>query len=147
MNNSFFYKLQLVPFSHSNSPPPQFLIFLSSFIRNLENLENRPFSQKVREKPGIVRKFSKLSIQVREKSRKSQGKVRETNYLISISFSLTIGMVVRKVAVLIVVCKCDLYALLCEITSIMCITYLLGSIFITSFCKYVSWGRGRKRVF
>ena len=37
-------------------------------------------------------------------------------------------MFVRKVVALIVVSKCELYALLCEITSKMCITFPLGSI-------------------
>ena len=37
-----------------------------------------------------------------------QGKVRETNYLVIISFSLTIGANVRKVVDLIFVSKCEL---------------------------------------
>ena len=53
-------------------------------------------------KPGIAREFSITFIQVREKSGK-------TNYLVDISFSLTIGMVVREVVVLIVVSKCERY--------------------------------------
>ena len=77
-------------------------------------------------KPGIVREFSMFFIHVREKS-----------YLVSISISLTIGMVVREVVILIVVSKCELYNLLREVTSIMSITYRLGSIFFTSVCKYV----------
>ena len=81
-------------------------------------------------KPGIVRQFSIIFVQSKEKPRK-------TKYLLSISFSLTVGIVVRKVVAQIVISKCELYALLCEITSIMSITYLLGSIFFTSFCKYV----------
>ena len=44
-------------------------------------------------------------------------------------------MVVGKVVALIVISKCELYAVLCEITSIMCISYLLGSTFFASFCK------------
>ena len=48
-------------------------------------------------------------------------------------------MVVRKVVALNVVSKCDLYALLFEITSIMCITFLMGSIVFTSSCKYVKF--------
>ena len=53
-------------------------------------------------KPRIVRTFSIIFIKVMENSRK-------TNYLVSISFSLTIGMVVRKVVALIVSSKCELY--------------------------------------
>ena len=45
-------------------------------------------------------------------------------------------MAVRKVVVLIVVSERELYALFCDLTSIMCITYLLGPIFFTSFCNY-----------
>ena len=56
-------------------------------------------------KPGIVREFSIISIQVREKS-------GITNYLDSIPFSLTIGMVVCKVVALFFVSKCELFALL-----------------------------------
>ena len=56
-------------------------------------------------------------------------------------------MVVRNVVVLIVVSRRELYALLCEITSITCITYLLGSIFFTSFYKCVKWESGKKWVF
>ena len=47
-------------------------------------------------------------------------------------------MVVRKIVVLIVFSKCELNALLCEIGSIMCITYLSGSIIFTYFLKYES---------
>ena len=54
-------------------------------------------------KPGIIREFSILFIQVREKSRK-------TSYLVSKSFSLTIGMVFCNVVVLIFVSRCELYA-------------------------------------
>jgi len=56
-------------------------------------------------------------------------------------------MVVREVVALIVLSKWELYALLCKILSIMCITYLLGSIFSTSFCKYAKWGSGKKWMF
>ena len=52
-------------------------------------------------------------------------------------------MVVRKIFAHIVVSKFELSALLCEIASIVRITYPLGSIFFTSFCKYVNW-RSRK---
>ena len=62
-----------------------------------------------------------IVIQVREKSGK-------TNYLAIISFSLTIGMVVRKVVALIVVSGCELYALHCEIARKMCTTFPLGSV-------------------
>ena len=55
-------------------------------------------------KPGIVRELSIIPIQVREKSTK-------TNYIVSISFSLTIGMVVHKKVALIVVGKCEFYHL------------------------------------
>ena len=55
-------------------------------------------------------------------------------------FSLTIGTVVRSVIAVIAVCKCELYALLCEITSLVCVTDLLGSVFLTSLCKCVKWG-------
>ena len=50
-------------------------------------------------KPGIVREFSIIFIQSREKSGKS-------NYEVRISFSLSVGMVVCKAINLIVVCKC-----------------------------------------
>ena len=76
-------------------------------------------------KPGIVREFSIICIQVREKSGK-------TNYLVSISFLLTIGTVVRKVV-----------AFLSEIASTICITYLLGSVFFTYFRKYAKWRSGK----
>jgi len=81
-----------------------------------------------------------IFIQVKEKSGK-------TNYLGSKSFSLAIGMDFRKVVALIVVSKYELNALICEITSIMCITYLLGSIFFTSFCKYLKWVSGKSGCF
>ena len=55
-------------------------------------------------KPGIVREFSIILIQVKEKSGKA-------NYLVIMSFSLTIGMVVRKVIALIVVSRCKLFHL------------------------------------
>ena len=41
-----------------------------------------------------------------------------------ISFSLTIGMSLHRFIVLMVVHKCELCALLCDILSIMCTTYL-----------------------
>ena len=106
---------------------------------NLENLESRPFFAKSQGKPGIVREFCIIFTQVRERPRK-------VNYLVSISFLSTIGRVVHKVIALIVISKCELYALLCEIASIMHISYLLCSIFFTSFCKYVKWGSGKKWV-
>ena len=49
-------------------------------------------------KPGIVSEFSISFIQFKETS-------GETNYLVSISFSLTIGMIVRKVVALIVISR------------------------------------------
>ena len=55
-------------------------------------------------KPGIVRELFMLFIQVREKSGK-------TKYLVYISFSLTIGMVVHKVVALIVASEYELYHL------------------------------------
>ena len=55
-------------------------------------------------KPGIVRELFIIFIQVMEKSEK-------TKYLVYISFSLTIGIVVRKVVALSVVSKCGLYHL------------------------------------
>ena len=79
-------------------------------------------------KPDIVGEFSILFIQVRVDKLFSQQ---------IISFNYCIGKVVCKVVALLVVGKCELYALHCEITGIMCITYLLQSIFCTSFCKYV----------
>ena len=60
---------------------------------NLENLENRPFLQKVREN-------SRTCSYVREKS-------VTANYSVHISFSLTISMVVRKVLILFLVSKCE----------------------------------------
>ena len=56
-----------------------------------------------RGKSGIVREFSIIFIQVKEKSGK-------TNYLVNV-FSLTNGMAVRKVVALIVVSKCEHYPL------------------------------------
>ena len=88
----------------------------------------------------MVRESSMIFIQVKEK-------LSKTNYLVSKSLSLTIGMVFHKVIALIVVSKYDLSASPCEITSIMCITYLLGSIFFTSCCKYVKWGSRKKWLF
>ena len=55
-------------------------------------------------KPGIVRELLIIFIQVREKSGK-------TKYLVYISFSLTIGTVVRKFIALIVASECELYHL------------------------------------
>ena len=55
-------------------------------------------------KPGIVRERFIVFIQIREKSGK-------TKYLVYISFSLTIGIVVRKVVALIVASECELYHL------------------------------------
>ena len=55
-------------------------------------------------KPGIVRELSIIFIQVREKSGK-------TKYLVHISSSLTIGIVVRKVVALLVASECELYHL------------------------------------
>ena len=52
-------------------------------------------------KPGIVREFCIIFIQVR----KSQGKL----YLVRILFSLSLWMVVRKVAVQFVVSKWEFY--------------------------------------
>ena len=55
-------------------------------------------------KPGIVREFSIIFNQVRQKSGK-------TDYLVSVSLSLTVGMVVCKVIALIAVSRCELYHL------------------------------------
>ena len=57
---------------------------------------------KTQGKPGIIREFSIVLIQVREKSKK-------TNCLVHISFSLTLSMVACKMAVPFVVNKCDLH--------------------------------------
>ena len=59
----------------------------------------------------------------------SQGKVREKNKLFSRHIIFN---------------NSELHVLLCEVRSIMCITYLIGFIFFTSFCKYVNWGSGKK---
>ena len=91
-------------------------------------------------KPGTVRGFSLIFIQFREKSGK-------TNYLVKIPFSLAIGMAVCKVIALIVVSNCELYHLALQNIKLMCITYLLGSIFLTSFCKYVKRGQGKSWCF
>ena len=40
--------------------------YKSGFILHLEDLENRPFLQKLQGKPGKVREFSIIFIQVRE---------------------------------------------------------------------------------
>ena len=74
-------------------------------------------------------------------------KSRKTNYLVGISFSLPAGMVVHKVISLIVVGKWKLYALFCKISRYICITYLLGSTFVTLFCKCVKWGQGKSGYF
>ena len=55
-------------------------------------------------KPVIVRELFIIFIQVWEKSEK-------TKYLVCISFSLTIGIVVCKVVALIVASECELYHL------------------------------------
>ena len=55
-------------------------------------------------KPGIVRELFIIFIQVREKSGK-------TKYLVYISFSLTIGIIVRKAVTLFVASECELYHL------------------------------------
>ena len=52
-------------------------------------------------------------------------------------------MVLRKVVVIIVDSKYELYALLFEITIIT----IMGSIFFTCFCKYMKWGSGKKWMF
>ena len=57
--------------------------------KNLKVWKNRPLLRKVKE------------------SLEQSG--NETNYLVSISFSLTIGMAVHKVVSLIVINKCELY--------------------------------------
>ena len=61
--------------------------------------------------PGIVKEFSIIFVQVREKLRKS-------NYFVHISFSLTLCMAARKVAVPFVVSKCKCYHLHSTIASI-----------------------------
>ena len=73
-------------------------------LENLENLENRQFFAKCQGKPGIVRELFIIFIQVREKSGK-------TKYPVYISFSLTIGIVVREVVALSVASECELYHL------------------------------------
>jgi len=82
-------------------------------------------------------------------SGKHQGKE-----IVFISFSLAIGMVVRKVVDLIVVSKCELYYLALWNSKYMWITYWLGFtfywlgfIFFTSFCKYVTSGSDKNWVF
>ena len=81
---------------------PFFHIY-AGFILNLENLENLENGQ-------IYKKSGKtwnsqgtfiIFIQVKENSGK-------TKYLVYISFSLTIGIVVRKVVALIVASECEL---------------------------------------
>ena len=67
------------------------------FILNLENMKKGHF-YKSQGKPRIVKEFSMSFIQFKEESGK-------TNYLVSISFSLTIGMAVCKVVSLIVVSR------------------------------------------
>ena len=54
--------------------------------------------------PGIVWEFSIVFIKVMEKSGKA-------NYLASMSFSLTIGMVLHKIIALIVVSRFEIYHL------------------------------------
>ena len=56
-------------------------------------------------------------------------------------------MAVRKVVVLIVVSKCELHYLASCNRKYMYSSYLLGSIFFTSFCEYVKWESGNKWVF
>ena len=57
---------------------------------------------KSQRKPGIVREFSIIVIQVRAKSGKA-------NYLVCISLSLTFSMAVCKVVVAFVISTCELY--------------------------------------
>ena len=82
------------------------LVYTTRFILNLEN---RPFSREVREN---LEQSGNFLLFV--------SKSGKTNYLVSISFSLTIAMVV----VLIVISKYKLYALFCEVISVVCIMYL-----------------------
>ena len=77
-----------------------FLNKMLGLILNLENLENRAFSLKVREKPGNV--YSITFTQVKEKP-------GQTNYIVHVLFQLTLCMVLSKVAVPSVVSKCELY--------------------------------------
>jgi len=111
---------------------------ITRFTLDLESLEHRPFLRKVRE----AWKNKGIFYNVYP----SQGKVRWKNYLVSISFSLTISTVVRRVVALFVLSKFELQALLCGITSIMCTTHLLGSIFFTYFCMW-NGGQGRSGCF
>ena len=71
-----------------------------------------------------------MFLHVREKSGK-------TKYLVYISFSLTIGIVVRKAVALSIASECELYHLALSNTKYISVTYLLGSIPFASFCKYV----------
>ena len=96
----------------------------NSHIRVNKNLENRPFLQN-QGKPGIVKEFLYFSLK--------SGK----NYLVSLAFSLTTGMVVRKVVALIIVSKCELHHLALRNSNYICSTYLLSFICFTSFCKHV----------
>ena len=76
---------------------------MSGFILNLENLENRPFCKKSGKTWNSQRTFYNFY--------PSQGKSGNTKYLVYISFSLTIGIVVRIVVALIVASECELYHL------------------------------------
>ena len=82
----------------SHVPPSLFLFLRIGFMLILENLENSPFLQNVRENL----KYSGSFLYYLSKSRKR-------DHLVSISFSLTIGMTVCKVVGLIAVSKCELY--------------------------------------
>ena len=74
----------------------QYHIALTGLTLNLENLENRPFMRKIREKPGFVLEFF---IYFLSKSGKCPGKSGKADYLVRIKFSLAISMVVRELII------------------------------------------------
>ena len=88
----------------------------AGFMLSLENLENRPFSQK----SGKIWNSQGVFYNIHP----SQEKSGKTNYFVSISLSITIGLVVREVVALFVVSKCEFFTKHCEKASIVCITYL-----------------------
>ena len=73
----------------------------AGLILTLENLEKRPFSQK----SGKIWNSQGVFYNIHSSREKS----RKTNYFVSISLSLTIGLVVREVVALFVVSKCELF--------------------------------------
>ena len=88
--------------------------------------------------PGIVREFFIILIQVREKSEK-------TTYLVSISLSLALCMVVCRVVVLFLSVNVNFRSLHCYNKYLYCLSIKLY--FVYQFCRYVKWGQGKSGCF